>query len=248
MADQVDYRIEGEDLQSVSIILDPGEGMRAEPGAMLWMEDGIEMDTSTGGGLFSGLKRKIAGESFFITSFTNGANDRREVTYGGPYPGCIVPMDLSRGDILCQRDAYLCSANGIEVTLGFTKRLGAGLLGGEGFILQRLSGDGWAFVHAGGFVIERELGPGESLRVDTGCIAAFEETVDYDIRMVKGFKSMLFGGEGLFLAYLKGPGKVWLQTMPFSRLARRIGGAIGIGQGETRRGGLSMLGDMLGGD
>ena len=248
MADQVDYRIEGEDLQSVSIILDPGEGMRAEPGAMLWMEDGIEMDTSTGGGLFSGLKRKIAGESFFITSFTNGANDRREVTYGGPYPGRIVPMDLSRGDILCQRDAYLCSAKGVEVSVAFTKRLGAGFFGGEGFILQKLTGDGWAFVHAGGFVIERELGPGESLRVDTGCIAAFEETVDYDIRMVKGFKSMLFGGEGMFLAYLKGPGKVWLQTMPFSRLARRIGGAIGSGQGETRRGGLSMLGDMLGGD
>lgn len=248
MADQVDYRLEGEDLQCVSIILDPGEGMRAEPGAMLWMEDGIEMDTSTGGGILSGIKRKFSGESFFITTFTNTAHDRREVTYGGPHPGRIVPMDLSRGDVLCQRDAYLCSANGIEVSVAFTKRLGAGLLGGEGFFLQRLSGNGWAFVHAGGHVVERTLGPGETLRVDTGCLAAFEESVDYDIRMVKGIKSMFFGGEGMFFAYLKGPGKVWLQTMPFSRLARRIGGAMMAGKGETRRGAGALLEGILGGD
>lgn len=249
MADQVDYRIEGEDLQAVTIILDPNEGMRAEPGAMLWMEDGIEMATSTGGGLMSGLKRKLSGESFFISNFTNQANDRREVTYGGPHPGRIVPLDLSSGEILCQRDAYLCSAHGIEITLAFTKRLGAGLLGGEGFFLQRLKGDGWAFMHAGGHVIERTLGPGESLRVDTGCLAAFEASVDYDIRMVKGIKSMLFGGEGMFLAHLTGPGKVWLQTMPFSRLARRIGSAMRGGKGETRRGGpAGMLGGLLGGD
>ena len=206
MADQVDYRIEGEDLQAVTIILDPNEGMRAEPGAMLWMEDGIEMETSTGGGLMSGLKRKLSGESFFVSNFTNQANDRREVTYGGPHPGRIVPLDLSNGEILCQRDAYLCSAHGIEITLAFTKRLGAGLLGGEGFFLQRLKGNGWAFMHAGGHVIERTLGPGESLRVDTGCLAAFEASVDYDIRMVKGIKSMIFGGEGMFLAHLSGPG------------------------------------------
>jgi uncharacterized protein (TIGR00266 family) len=245
MADQIDYRIEGSDLQCVTITLDPGEAMRAEPGAFMWMEDGIEMQTSTGGGLMSGLKRKLAGESFFLTTFENHAHDRRAVAFAGPYPGRIVPLDLSQGDILCQRDAYLCSADGIQVTLAFTKKFGAGLFGGEGFFLQRLSGDGLAFVHAGGFIVERTLGDGESLRVDTGCLVGFEESVGYEIKMVKGVKSMLFGGEGLFYAFMRGPGKLWVQTTPFSRLARRLASAGG--QGEVRRAGWA-LGGLFGGD
>jgi len=248
MADQVDYRLEGDDFQAVVITLDPGEGVRAEPGAFMWMEDGIEMDTSTGGGLMSGLKRKIAGESFFITNFENADSQRREVGFAASYPGKIMPVDLSRGSILCQRDAYLCSAKGVEVTLAFTKRLGAGFFGGEGFILQKLSGDGLAFVHAGGHIVERELAPGERLRVDTGCVVGFEDTVDYDIKMIKGVKSMLFGGEGLFYAVLRGPGKIWVQTTPFSRFADQVVGAARGGTGEVKRGGMGMLGDLLGGD
>jgi len=248
MADQVDYRLEGDDFQAVVITLDPGEGVRAEPGAFMWMENGIEMDTGTGGGLMSGLKRKIAGESFFITTFTNDASERREVGFAASYPGKIKPVDLSRGDILCQRDAYLCSANGVDVTVAFTKRLGAGFFGGEGFILQKLHGSGLAFIHAGGHIIERELARDETLRVDTGCIVGFEDSVDYDIKMLKGFKSMLFGGEGLFYAVLTGPGKIWIQTTPFSRFADRVVGAARGGQGEVKRGGMGMLGNLLGGD
>ena len=247
MADQVDYRLEGDDFQAVVITLDPGEGVRAEPGAFMWMENGIEMDTSTGGGLMSGLKRKIAGESFFITTFTNDASERREVGFAASYPGKIKPVDLSRGDILCQRDAYLCSAMGIDVTLALHKKLGAGFFGGEGFFLQRLSGEGLAFVHAGGHIVEHELGAGESVKVDTGCLVAFEESVAYDIQRIKGVKSMLFGGEGLFYALMRGPGKVWLQTTPFSRLANRIVSAAGGSKGQVRRGG-GVLGDLLGGD
>ena len=246
MADQIDFRILGDDMQAVVVTLDPQEAMRAEPGAFIWMEDGVEMETSTGGGMMAGLKRKLAGESFFMTTFENRGHDRRDVAFSGDVPGKIVPLDLTNGDILCQRDAYLCSAQGIEVTLAFNKRFGAGLFGGEGFFLQRLSGDGMAFVNAGGHIIERELGAGESLRVDTGCIVGFEEQVTYDIRMVKGIKSKFFGGEGLFYAYLAGPGKVWLQTTPFSRFANRVLRAGGGGRGEVRRGG-ALLGDLLGG-
>ena len=248
MAHQVDYRLEGDDFQAVVITLDSGEGVRSEPGSFMWMEDGIEMDTSTGGGMMAGIKRKFAGESFFITTFSNSTSKRREVAFAASYPGKILPVDLSRGDILCQRDAYLCSAQGIQVSVAFTKRLGAGFFGGEGFILQRLTGDGLAFIHAGGMILERDLAAGEQLRVDTGCIVGFEHTVDYDIKMIKGVKSMLFGGEGLFYAVLSGPGKIWVQTTPFSRFADRVLGAARGGKGETKRMGMGMLGDMFGGD
>jgi len=250
MADQVDYELIGDDFQAVVVTLDPDEGVRAEPGSMMWLEEGIEMDTSTGGGLMSGLKRKIGGESFFITTFTNESSRVAKVAFAGDYPGKILPVDLARGEIFCQRDAYLCSAKGVEVSVAFTKRLGAGFFGGEGFILQKLRGNGLAFIHAGGHVVERELAPGEVLRVDTGCIVAFEDSVDYDIKRIKGIKTMLFGGEGLFYARLEGPGKCWIQTTPFSRFADRVIAAAGGGVGEKRRGsGLSsMLGDAISGD
>lgn len=248
MQDSVDYRLEGDDFQAVVIRLAPGGGIRAEPGSFMWMEQGIEMDTSTGGGLFAGLKRTIAGERFFITTFHNEAAAVREVAFAASYPGKILPVDLSRGDVLCQRDAYLCSAPDIEVTLAFTRRLGAGFFGGEGFILQRLSGRGLAFVHAGGMILERELKDGEELRVDTGCIVGFEHTVEYDIRMIKGVKSWLFGGEGLFYALLRGPGKAWIQTTPFSRFADRVVSAARGGKEEVRRGGWNILGRMMSGD
>jgi len=248
MADQIDYTILGDDMQAVSICLDPGESVRADPGSMMWMEDGIEMETSTGGGIMSGLKRAIGGESFFITTFTNEGGRLATVGFAADYPGRIIPVDLSRGEVLCQRDAYLCSAQGIEVSVAFTKKLGAGFFGGEGFILQKLSGDGLGFIHAGGHVIERELAAGETLRVDTGCIVGFESTVDYDIKMVKGVKTMLFGGEGLFYATLRGPGLCWIQTLPFSRLADRISAAGGAGsKGEHKRFG-DIVGGFLGGE
>ncbi len=247
MADRIEYRIHGDDLQMVEIILDPGEGVRAETGTMTFMEDGIEMETSTGGGLLSGLKRALAGESFFITTFINRSRQPASVAFAAPYPGKIVPIDLSAegGAFICQRDSYLCSAQGIDVEIAFSKRLGAGLFGGEGFILQRLKGDGLAFIHAGGTVIEKELAPGQTLQVDTGCIVGFSTTVDYNIRFMKGFRNILFGGEGLFLATLTGPGKVYLQSLPLSRLADRILSASRKQVGEQK--GVAGLGsDLLG--
>jgi len=235
MADIIDYKIYGDDMQTVAIELDPGEGVRAETGAMLYMEDGIEMQTSTGGGLFQGFKRMITGESFFITTFTHKGTGKSHVAFGAPYPGKIVPLDLGAlgGTFLCQKDAFLCAAQGIEIDVAFTKKFGAGLFGGEGFILQKLTGDGLAFIHAGGTIVERELAQGETLRVDTGCLVALAPTVDYDIQMLGGFKNMLFGGEGLFLASLTGPGRVYLQGLPFSRLADRISAAAGVGGDEV---------------
>lgn len=247
MADRIDYELLGDDFQAVIITLDASEGVRAEPGSMMWMEDGIEMDASTGGGIMKGLKRAIGGESFFITTFTNTSSRPTRVGFAADYPGKILPVDLSRGTVLCQRDAYLCSAKGVEVSVAFTRRLGAGFFGGEGFILQKLTGDGLAFIHAGGHIIERELEAGENLRVDTGCMVGFEESVDYDIKMIKGVKTMLFGGEGLFYALLRGPGKVWIQTTPFSRFADRVMAAAGSSKGEHRRGG-NLLGTLLQGD
>jgi len=250
MADQIDYELVGDDFQAVVITLDPGEGVRAEPGSMMWIEDGIEMSTSTGGGLMSGLKRMVGGERFFITTFTNEGRARSRVGFAADYPGKILPVDLSTGAIVCQRDAYLCSAMGIDISVVFTRRLGAGFFGGEGFILQRLSGNGVTFINAGGHIIERELGHGETLRVDTGCIVGFDESVDYDIQMIKGIRSKLFGGEGLFYAVLRGPGKCWIQTTPFSRFANRVLNAAGGNRGETRRGSSisGVLGDLIGGD
>lgn len=251
MVHEIDYQLIGKDMQAVVITLDKGETVRAEAGAMMYMDAGIDMETTTGGGLLKGLKRKLAGESFFITTYTC-RTARADVAFAAPYPGHIVPMDLAQtGPVLAQRDAYLCSAQGIEVTVAFTKRLGAGFFGGEGFILQKLEGsEGLAFIHAGGTVMERELGQGEHVMVDTGCLVAFQESVDYDITLAKGVKSALFGGEGLFLAKLTGPGKVWLQTLPFSRLADRIMSAGGGSKGQVKRGGSlsNLVGDVLSGD
>lgn len=257
----IDYQLLGDDLQIVEIELDPGEAVRAEAGALLYMDDGVRMETGTSGGLLKGLKRRIAGESFFITSFENEGSRKARVAFSAPYPGKAIPLDLAAhgGRFLCQKDAFLCAAADVEVEVAFTKKLGAGLFGGEGFILQRLEGDGLAFCHAGGTVVERDLAAGEVLRVDTGCLVAFSETVDYDIQFQGGFKNALFGGEGLFLARVEGPGLVYLQSLPFSRLADRIVAASRMmaNQGETSRGGLGavgglaaggLLGGLLGGD
>ncbi len=252
MADAIDYKIYGDDMQIVEVELDPNEGIQAEAGAMLYMEDGIEMQTTTGGGIFKGLKRVITGESFFITNFVHHGPGKGHVAFAAPYPGKIIPIDLTNfgGRILCQKDAFLCAALGIEIEVAFTKRLGAGLFGGEGFILQELTGDGMAFVHAGGTILERDLAPGERLRVDTGCLVAIASTVEYDVQFVGGFKNALFGGEGMFLAVLRGPGKVYLQSLPFSRMADRIYAAARFEQkGEQKGiGGLGIFGNLISGD
>lgn len=253
MADVIDYTIIGDDMQLVEIELDPGEGVRAEAGAMMYMEDGIQMQTSADGGLFKGFKRMLTGESFFITTFLHTGRGKAKVAFGAPYPGKIIPVDLSSagGTMLCQKDGFLCAARGIDIDIAFTKKLGAGLFGGEGFILQRLSGDGMAFIHAGGTIVEKNLEIGQSLRVDTGCLVAFQPSVNYDIQFVGGFKNALFGGEGLFLATLRGPGKVYLQSLPFSRLADRIISATRSSKDESRGvGGIGggILGNILNGD
>lgn len=253
MADVIDYKIHGDDMQLVEIELDPGEGARAEAGAMCFMEDGIEMQTSTGGGIFKGLGRMITGESFFITTFLNNGRDKRRVAFAAPYPGKIIPLDLSKlgGTFICQKDSFLCAAQGIDIQVAFTKKIGAGLFGGEGFILQRLTGDGLAFISAGGAIIQKQLQAGESLKVDTGCIVAMAPSVDYDIQFVGGFKNALFGGEGVFLARLTGPGLVLLQSLPFSRLADRI--LAGAQRPREEKSGIAgiggnILGGLLGGD
>ncbi len=249
-AHEIDYRLIGDDLQIVEIELDPGESVRAEAGAMLYMDAGIRMDTGTGGGLMAGLKRRITGESFFITSFTNEGRVKARAAFSAPYPGKVVPLNLSEhgGRFLCQKDTFLCAATGIEIEVAFTKKIGAGLFGGEGFILQRLTGDGLAFCHAGGTIIERTLAAGETLRVDTGCLVAFAESVDYDIQFQGGFKNALFGGEGLFLTTVTGPGLVFLQSLPFSRLADRIVSASrSYGRREESGSPLGALGGLAGG-
>ena len=254
MADEIEYRVLGDDMQMVEIALDPGEAVRAEAGAMLYVTDGVEIQTSTGGGVFQGLKRVVAGETFFITSFLHTGSGKGIAAFAAPYPGKIVPLDLRQfgGRILVQRDGFLCAAAGIEIEVAFTKRLGAGLFGGEGFILQRLTGDGMAFVHAGGTVIRRDLAQGESIRVDTGCLVALAESVDYDIQFVGGVRNALFGGEGLFLARVTGPGPVFLQSLPFSRLADRVLQAARFAQRDEKKGiggvGGSILGGILQGD
>lgn len=250
MADVIDYRILGDDMQVVEIELDPGEGVRAEAGAMLYMNDDVVMQTGADGGLFSGFKRMLTGESFFITTFLNNGRSKSRAAFSAPYPGKIIPLELDQlgGAFLCQKDSFLCAARGIEIEVAFTKKLGAGLFGGEGFVLQRLEGQGRAFVHAGGTVLKRTLARGETLRVDTGCLVAFAPTVDYDIQFIGGFKNALFGGEGLFLTRLVGPGDVYLQSLPFSRLADRIFAAARFqNRGESRGvGGTDLLGGILG--
>lgn len=248
MTDIIDYKIYGDDMQMVEIELDPGEGVRAEAGAMMYMETGIVMQTSTGGGLFNGFKRMVTGESFFITTFLNNAAKKSHVAFAAPYPGKIIPIDLNLygGRFLCQKDAFLCAARGVEVEVAFTRKLGAGFFGGEGFILQRLEGLGLAFIHAGGTIIKKELAPGEMLRVDTGCLVAFSESVRYDIQFVGGFKNALFGGEGLFLACMSGPGTVYLQTLPLAKLADRLGAASRFRTDQNRGVGGDILGGIFG--
>jgi len=256
---EVDYQIVGDDLQMVIVELDPQETVIAEAGAMTYMEEGINFETKMGDGsepdqgffgkMLSAGKRVITGESIFMTHFTHGGLGKSHVAFAAPYPGKIIPVDLASipgNDLLCQKDAFLCAAYGTQVTIAFNKKFGAGLFGGEGFILQRLVGDGLAFIHAGGTVVERELN-NETLRVDTGCIVAFEPHIDYSIERAGNLKSMFFGGEGLFLATLRGSGRVWLQSLPFTRLAGRILSNIGPrGKGEGSI--LGALGGMLDGD
>ena len=255
MADELTYTIVGNDLQAVQVQLDPGETVRAEPGVMLYMGNGVDMATKTEGGMLGGLKRMVTGENFFVTSFTNQDTTAREIAFAAPYPGHIAAIDLAQvnGTFYCQRDSFLAAAGGVDVSVAFTKKLGAGLFGGEGFILQKLTGDGLAFVHIGGTLIKKQLQPGETLRVDTGCLAGFTEGVQYDIQLVKGVTNMLFGNEGLFHATLTGPdsgvGEVYLQTLPFARIADRINsaaaGSASSGGEVERIGGL--VGDILGG-
>lgn len=253
-ADIIDYKILGDDLQAVIITLDPGEAVVAEAGAMLYLDPDVEMATqlsmkSGGGGvlgkLFEAGKRAVTGESFFITYFANEGRVRRDCAFAAPYPGKVIPLELADhgGELICQKDSFLCAARGVEIGIALQRKLGVGLFGGEGFILQRLTapqGGGQAFLHAGGTIIERTLERGETLRVDTGCLVAFEKSVSYDIQFVKGIKNKIFGGEGLFYAALSGPGKVWVQTLPFSRLADRI-----IVASRTNKGEGSVLGGVF---
>jgi len=249
-AHEIDYKIVGDDMQAVIVTLDPGEAVQAEAGALMFMEDGVAIYTGTGGGFMKGVKRVLAGESFFITTFANQAKERRGLAFAAPFPGKILSIDLREtGTMLCQRDAYLCSAYGIDVSVAFTKRLGAGFFGGEGFILEKLAGQGHAFIHAGGTLIKKTLAGGEKIKIDTGCIVAFEEQVDYDIEFVGGIKTAFFGGEGLFFATLKGPGTIYMQTLPFSRFADRVLASARSNRGEARHGGLlGGLSGLTGGD
>jgi len=261
---EVDYRIFGDDMQFVEIELDPQEAVVAEAGAMMYMDDGIEMETIFGdgssrqgagilGALMGAGKRLLVGESLFMTVFQNQAPaGRRIVAFAAPYPGKIIPQHLAElgGELIVQKDAFVAAAKGVSIGIAFQKKLGAGLFGGEGFIMERLQGDGWAFMHAGGTVVEKQLAPGQVLRVDTGCIVGFTPQVQYDIQFVGKVKSALFGGEGLFFATLRGPGKVWLQSLPFSRLAGRIiAAAPGLGRGGREEGSvLGGLGRLIDGD
>jgi uncharacterized protein (TIGR00266 family) len=258
----IDYEIFGDDMQFVEIELDPGEATVAEAGGMMYMEDGIEMETIFGdgsqaqkgflGALMGAGKRLLTGESLFMTVFLNRANGKRKLAFGAPYPGKIIPVNLPDigGELIAQKDSFLVAAKGVSVGIAFNRKIGAGLFGGEGFIMQRLQGDGLAFVHAGGTLKEKNLQPGETLRIDTGCIVAFQPTVEYDIQYVGKIKSAMFGGEGLFFATLRGPGRVWLQSLPLSRLAGRIMAAVpGMGRGGRGEGSiLGGLGGILDGD
>jgi uncharacterized protein (TIGR00266 family) len=254
---EIDYQLHGEEMQCVEVELDPNEAVIAEPGSFMMMMDGIQMQTLFGDGnqtsfmskLFSAGKRLLTGENLFMTVYTNVSNEKRTVSFAAPYAGKIIPLDLSKlGEkIICQKDSFLCAAKGVSVGIEFQKKLGTGLFGGEGFIMQKLEGDGMAFVHSGGHVIEKDLQPGQLLKVDTGCIVAFTSSVDYDIQFVGGIKNTLFGGEGMFYATLRGPGKVWIQTLPISRLASRI---LAYGTSTRKEEGsiLGGLGNLLDGD
>lgn len=258
---EIDYKIYGDDMQFVEVELDPQETVVAEAGSFMMMENDIHMETifgdgsSSGGGLmgklFSAGKRVLTGESLFMTTFTNTGAGKRHVSFASPYPGKIIPMNLSEygGKIVCQKDAFLAAAKGVQVGIEFQRKLGVGFFGGEGFIMQKLEGDGMAFVHAGGTIIKKDLLPSQSVRVDTGCLVAMTRDVQYDIEFVKGVKTALFGGEGLFFATLRGPGSVWIQSLPFSRLASRVFAAAPSRGGAKDEGSIARgLFDMFNGD
>jgi uncharacterized protein (TIGR00266 family) len=251
---EIDYRIFGEELQYVEIELDPQETAVAESGSFLMMEQGIEMATIFGDGserqqggflgkLMQAGKRILTGESLFMSAFTNATQGKKKVSFAAPYTGKIIPLDLSLlgGKIIAQKDAFLCAAKGVSVGIEFQRKLGTGIFGGEGFIMQKLEGDGLCFAHAGGYVMKRDLNPGEVLKIDTGCVVAYTPTIDFDIEFIKGIRNWMFGGEGLYFARLTGPGTVWIQTLPISRLASRLY------QYAPQTGGRKEEGSLLGG-
>ena len=263
VADDIDFEIKGQELQFLEIELDPGESAVAEAGAMVWKDAPVQMSTVFGDGrgneggfmgkLLGAGKRLVTGESLFTTVFTHTGSGKARVAFSAPVPGAILPIKLSDvgGGLICQKDSFLAAARGVEIGIHFQRRILTGLFGGEGFIMQRLTGDGWVFVQMGGTIVERQLKPGEELHVDTGCIAAMTPDVDFDIQTVGGVRSMLFGGEGLFFARLRGPGKVWIQSLPFARLAgRMLAAAMPGGPGGNRGEGsvLGALGNLLDGD
>src|SRR6186713_1908303 len=259
---EIDYKIYGDDMQFVEVELDPNEATVAEAGGMMYMDDGVEMETVFGdgsqqqagimGALMGAGKRLLTGESLFMTVFHNRTSQKKKVAFGAPYPGKIIAIHLAElgGELVAQKDSFLAAAKGVSIGIAFQRKLGVGLFGGEGFIMQRLQGDGWAFVHAGGTLHERTLAAGELLRVDTGCIVALQPSVAYDIEYVGKIKSALFGGEGLFFATLRGPGRIWLQSLPLSRLANRIVAAVpGLGRGSREEGSiLGKIGGLIDGD
>jgi uncharacterized protein (TIGR00266 family) len=256
---EIDYRIYGEEIQIVEIELDSQETAIAESGSFMMMDQEIQMQTMFGDGsqpsqgllgkLMSAGKRILTGESLFMTAFTNVGNGKQKVSFAAPYPGKIIPMDLQQmgGKVICQKDAFLCAAKGVSIGIEWQRRLGTGIFGGEGFIMEKLEGDGMAFVHAGGMVIEKQLLPGQVLKIDTGCVVAYTAGVHFDVEFVKGIKNMVFGGEGLFFATLRGPGKVWIQSLPISRMAARI---VSYGTGRRKEEGsiLGGIGNLLDGD
>jgi uncharacterized protein (TIGR00266 family) len=264
-AHDIDFEVHGNEMQFVEVALDPGEGAVAEAGAMMYMTSGIQMETIFGDGsqrqskgvmdaLLGAGKRILTGESLFMTVFTNGGQGKHKVAFGAPYPGKIIPMDLRAlgGHLVCQKDSFLCAARGVSVGIAFQKKLGVGLFGGEGFIMQKLEGDGLCFVHAGGTIHHFELAAGETMRVDTGCLVALQSSVNYDIQFVGGIKTALFGGEGIFFATLQGPGRVWLQSLPLSRMADRIYAAAPQSKGWRKEEGSILdrvggLGDLIDG-
>ncbi|MCW3117680.1 MAG: hypothetical protein JWM28_1762 [Chitinophagaceae bacterium] len=257
---EIDYKIYGEELQFVEVELDPGETAIAESGAMMMMDDDIKMETIFGDGsqqqqaglfgkLMSAGKRMLVGESLFMTAFTNIGQGKKHISFAAPFTGKIIPMDLQQlgGKIIAQKDAFLCAAKGVSIGIQFQRKLGTGIFGGEGFIMEKIEGDGMAFLHAGGYIVEKNLQPGEILKVDTGCVVAYTPGVDFDIEFVRGIKNWMFGGEGLFFAILRGPGKVWIQSLPISRLAGRI---VAYGTYKRKEEGsiLGGLGNLLDGD
>jgi uncharacterized protein (TIGR00266 family) len=259
--DAIDYRIVGNDMPFVEVELDPGESAIAEAGALMYKDSAVQMDTVFGDGSHSGQgggfidkllsagKRVITGESLFTTMFTHTGSGKARVAFAAPYPGTVLAMKLSDhgGRLICQKDSFLAGARGVSVGIHFQRKILTGLFGGEGFIMQKLEGDGWVFVHAGGTLVERELAAGERIDVDTGCVMAYQPSVTMDVKAVGGIKSMLFGGEGVFLATLTGPGKVWMQSLPFSRLAGRVlANASGVGRGRDEGSLLGNLGGLLG--